>query len=572
MKKSKLKKWISLAVALVMLLLVQTAAFAQQTVNVGTGAGSIKVTNATEENTYRLYKLFDATYDSEKNAVAYSFTKTTDNTALFNLLTAADSPFELTEVETAENEYVVQLKEDKTAQDVRDWVSSKLAKDEDGKYVDSEAFTALASVEATDSELLFSNLAFGYYFLTSTLGASVTINSNTPDVEVIDKNQGPSWDVDTNEEDEGVGKVILSDSNKTYTPYTTENSVNVGDTVNFKIGVNTTNYNGENKILEYFINDTLGKGFEIDKTSLTVSIGETELTKVEADPALNEYTVKFDDANNKLRITIPWYDAVTEAFASESANNQIYVTYSATLKDNASTVYGGLGNKNTATFDYRDDSDTPNDPTGPDPDAPYHESDERETTTYTFALGFLKIDGKTKEKLANAEFKIKNADGKYLVAASEGNGVYLYTGVADTAANGTTFVTTADGKILVKGVAEGTYTVIETKAPNGYNKLTGEKQITASIASATTYSTTYTTYYDANGNVVDEAAEDGKTVVRTYEVNAAELVVENNKGIVLPDTGGIGTKLFYLAGGILVIGAVVLVITKRRMKGMLQAD
>jgi LPXTG-motif cell wall-anchored protein len=527
------------------------ASFAVQETTVGGGDGSITVTNATEGKTYRLYKLFDATYAEDSDTVSYTYTKTGDADALFALLTVADSPFTLTQVRDTDT-YVVTT--DAEASEISAWIKNNLT-ETDGVLLDGDVLKAITSVVAEESEIKFTDLEYGYYFITSTLGTTITVSSNTPDINVIDKNQGPSWDVD----EQGSGKVITSDSNKTYIPPVQENSVNVGDTVNFKIGVNTTNYNGDRPIVDYFINDALDKGFVIDKTSLVVKLGETELTSASV-PALGQnYKIEWDDENNSFRITVPWYDEETGEFASADANNVLTVTYSATLVANPDTEYAGEGNKNTATYDFRDTEDAPT-----PGDEPYHTVEEKETTTYTFALGFSKIDGKTKEALPGAEFVIKDSDGKY-IAATGNNGDYTYSAKADTEDDATVFKTDAEGMIIVKGVAEGTYTVIETKAPEGYNLLTSEMTVTASIASSSTYTTTHTTYYDHDGNVTEEEQEDGITVVKTYEVNAVNLMIENNAGTTLPETGGIGTTIFYIVGALLVVGAVVLLVTKKRM-------
>jgi LPXTG-motif cell wall-anchored protein len=544
-----MKKCISLFMVMAMALAFCTTAFAVQTVPVGTGTGSITITNATKENEYKLYKLFDATY--QEDAVAYSYTKGDGTDAIYNLLTGANSPFALEQVRDT-SVYNVTLKSGKDAAAVSTWITNNL-----------NSFTALETVTAEDYVVKFTTLSFGYYFITSGLGATITVDSNTPDVSLIDKNQGPTWDIDEN----GSGKVITADSNKTYTSPVKENSVNVGDTVTFKIGVNTTNYNEDDPIIEYFINDELGKGFSYNKNSVKVFIGATELNKVNSNPVVGQsYVIAWDDASNSFKITIPWYNATTKVFASADANNTLTVTYTATLNDNTDTVYAGAGNKNTATYDFRD-ADDPTTP--PTPGTPYHTVEEKETTTYTFALGFQKIDGKTKEPLPGAEFQVKNAAGAYLVAAEEspaGSGVYLYTGTAASEGGATTFKTDSTGKLLIKGIAEGSYTVVETKAPNGYNNLASAMTISASKTGASTYKKTYTTYYDENGNVVNTASSTGATLVRIYDVNAVDLVVENNKGVELPETGGIGTTIFYALGGLMVAGSAILLITRKRMK------
>ena len=120
--------------------------------------------------------------------------------------------------------------------------------------------------------------------------------------------------------------------------------------------------------------------------------------------------------------------------------------------------------------------------------------------------------------------------------------------------------------IVVKGINAGKYTITETEAPAGYNQLTTAEEVETSLTG--TYTKTITIYYktDAEGNktitneVTDEIA---KEVEVAYDVVAKTVV--NTTGAVLPSTGGIGTTIFYVVGGILVLGAGVLLITKKRM-------
>ena len=546
----RMKKVLSVVFAAILLLCAAMPAAAVQVEDVGTGTGSITVSNATEGKTYRLYKLFDATFSDDK--VACSYSKTGENDPLFEILTAADSPFELAQVGNTDKYNVTTQA---GAAEINEWIKANLT-EENGELSDGDALKAIKVITATESEIKFDNLAYGYYFITSSLGTTLTVTSNTPDEVVIDKNQGPSWDVD----DQGSGKVITSDSNKTYTPATSENTVNVGDTVNFLIGVNTTNYNGDKEILEYYINDTAGKGFVYDKSSVEVKIGDKVLTQAESNPAVGEeYLIEWNDTENSFRITVPWYDAATETFASSEANNTLSVTYSATLEANDDTVYAGEGNKNTTTYDFLDIEDDPSSGT------PHHTVEEKETVTYTFALGFMKIDGSTKLPLKGAEFKLKNPEGKYIVATGE-NGNYTYDSVTESEDAATVFVCDDNGQILLKGVAEGEYTVIETKAPDGYNQLVDPLTVSAQVSESSSYTMQITTYYDEDGNITLYEQENGYTLTREYEVNVAEIVIENYSGTLLPETGGAGTVLFIVIGTLLILFAVAFAIVDNRPK------
>ena len=110
----------------------------------------------------------------------------------------------------------------------------------------------------------------------------------------------------------------------------------------------------------------------------------------------------------------------------------------------------------------------------------------------------------------------------------------------------------ANGVLTFKGLGEGTYTIKEIVAPNGYNLLKDE--ITISIAADAKLTGCTWNVTDSNSNALNVDSN-----------HLYELTVENNAGAELPSTGGIGTTVFYVLGGLLVVCAGVLLITKRRM-------
>ena len=123
------------------------------------------------------------------------------------------------------------------------------------------------------------------------------------------------------------------------------------------------------------------------------------------------------------------------------------------------------------------------------------------------------------------------------------------------------FKTDDNGVLVIKGVAAGKYSVTEMVAPAGYNLLPGATEVEAKMAEK--YSTKVTTYFDEDGNVTNTVTENTKET--ETNVNVTGLVVVNQSGTELPSTGGIGTTIFYVLGGLLMAGAAVLLITKKRM-------
>ena len=509
-----MKKILSLILALMMLLTLGTTAFAA---NVD---GSITITNATIGQSYAVYKVFDLTYSGEN--VAYTYAKSGETDAFYDALVSENSPFALT---AAGNAYNVSLKEGKTAADITNFLNTQ--KDNlTGKQVG-------ATVEATSDSVKFDNLPYGYYYITSTLGGTVTIDSTLKDVQVVDKNQEPTWD---NGEDKP-GKVIVNaDGTKV-----TENSVNYGDTVNFSIAVNATAYVGDKQVAYYYITDTLADGFS-NAASIEVYVNDNKLDDSKYTLAQNGQT---------FQITLPYVEA------EYGANSVIEVKYSATVLNTA--LLAGDGNLNKANFTY--DTKDPSTPTpDPDPKPNYPAENEKTTRTYVYALGIVKVDPKG-NVLKGAEFSVKDANGNDIYArATATPGVYEYCS-AETEGAVKQFKTDDNGILVIKGVAAGKYSVTEMVAPAGYNVLKDAKEVEAVLKTA--YTTKVTAYKDADGNITSEVTESTKEYDASE--NVVGLVVVNQSGTELPSTGGIGTTIFYVLGGLLMAGAAVLLITKKRM-------
>ena len=148
-------------------------------------------------------------------------------------------------------------------------------------------------------------------------------------------------------------------------------------------------------------------------------------------------------------------------------------------------------------------------------------------------------------------------------STADTDGAYIYAGTA--AGEGlTNQITTPDsGVIVVKGVKTGNYEIKEVTAPAGYNKLTDPVTVEAVKTSST--STHTTVYLDKDGNVVDENSKVIEVKVDINTIAATAVVVVNKAGTELPSTGGMGTTIFYVLGAVLVVGAGVLLVTKKRM-------
>ena len=219
----------------------------------------------------------------------------------------------------------------------------------------------------------------------------------------------------------------------------------------------------------------------------------------------------------------------------------VTISYTATVNNKA--VIAGSGNTNEAYLKYNNNSKT---------------TVTHTTTTYVWGMGVRKYtdlgSGKEDTPLADAEFQLYKMDGetkKYAKFAETGTNTSIYklTGWDADASNAAKVKTPASGNIQFEGLDAGTYYLEETKAPTGYNKLTAPITVVISSTLPTT-----------GGTASYTVTADGATTT-DYTVR-----VENKAGTVLPSTGGMGTTLFYVIGGGLMVAAIVLLVTKKRME------
>lgn len=284
-------------------------------------------------------------------------------------------------------------------------------------------------------------------------------------------------------------------------------------------------------------------------------------------------------------------------FSIYNSDVTIVVDYWMILDDDA--IVDEPGNKNFAQYgwnpiDNEDESGNPKTPENPDDtDKPSQKEDVDEATVYTFAIAWVKIDEQGNE-LAGAKFQLpfyvkKDVkDGKaYVYAMTKAE--YDALEDADKATKYTneviTTTDTADGEkgvITIKGVEQDTYTITETEAPAGFNKLTAPFTVEAK-KSGPAVTTKTTVFLDAQGNVTntvtnmtveyitDEDSYNKETPAVTGEETSVPVYqfdpIVNKQGSELPSTGGIGTTIFYVVGAILVLGAGIVLITRRRMDG-----
>ena len=382
---------------------------------------------------------------------------------------------------------------------------AKAAQVEAAKMTADATATAPAADEGkTHSTVTFSDLKLGYYLVDTTLGTLCSLDTTNPSVVMEEKNEVPAN-----------VKTVQEDSNDAWGA---TNDADIGQTVNFKSTI-TAQAGAEN----YVFHDKMSTGLTYGRVTGITLNG----TAVDA----SNYTVTAPAADGDT------FDVTfTQTFCDTlKANDKIVISYTATLNENAKV--GTEGNPNTSKLSYGDKGDASHTPSGTTPPS--------KTTTYTWDVDVLKYaNGNETKVLKDAEFVLLNNE-KTKVATVVNGKINGWVAVPAAAADGTvawlanTVLTTdANGKIEIDGLDADTYYLREVKAPAGYNKLKDDIQVV--ITGATTV--------------------DGKL---TYTTVLAK--INNNSGTELPSTGGIGTTIFYVLGSVLVLGAVVLLVTKKRM-------
>ncbi len=496
------RKLASLLLALVMVFALATTAFAQD-VTVTGGTGSITISNAAKGETYTIYKLFDATVNADGSSIAYT----------------GEIPESLNTYFTADdNGYISATPAAKNGENMSEGLKTALK-------AWTETAIAASTAKSDGSALNFKELAYGYYVVTTTQGNQlISVDSTTPNAAIVDKNSSTPKDL---------SKTASS------------KDVSIGDTVTYTVSFKTSNYYGAGteakEIVSYTIEDTLPEFLSnVTVTSIIVDNDGNNATTTDQD----NVTVQFDD--NK-KIVIAWYDEAKSQFKYNNGAT-VTITYTAVVTDKAAIDGNGNTNKVTVTWTTK----------GSDEPDPNNKIDTKETI-FTYAIALKKVNNKG-VALPGAVFEFPF----YVKSTADAtDGAYIYAGT-DPGTGLTNRITTPDsGVIVVKGVKTGNYVITEVKAPDGYNKLTDPVTVEAAKIGKTTTQTTV--YLDKDGKVVDESAKVTEVKVDIDTIAATAVVVVNKAGTELPSTGGMGTTVFYVLGAVLVLGAVVLLVTKKRM-------
>lgn len=316
----------------------------------------------------------------------------------------------------------------------------------------------------------------------------------------------------------------------------------------------------------YEFNDTLDAGFKAPAAGdFTVKIGDTVVTE-DFDIVIGDLL----DANGKtvtsISIKAKGNDIkkimTDKGIDFSTATPKVTVDYKAVLDDDA--VIGLNGNENKVDLKFSNNPNATGDGTNNTGKTP-----EDKVIVFTYEFDTLKVDAADNtKKLQGAEFTLQDkASGKY---AKVENGIFQ--GWVD-AAEASTLTTDENGLITIKGMEGGTYIVKETKAPTDYNLPSAPFEITlkaTKIMSQDWNSTASDALGEFSATIANPLPNTSGTATDNAKVSVdgytATLTIKNTKGAELPETGGIGTKLFYIGGGALVLASAVILISKKRAK------
>lgn len=480
-----LKKLSGILLAIAVLLACTVSAFAASG-----NTGTITVDNPVSGHNYVAYKIFDATYVNDSDPLKITYTISTNPVSPWlsivnEYIASGEKGISLGDevaVEGTSNRFkIVSFTGAFSPADFASFLKGRTNPETDTP----EAGTPLndyASFAKADT------LPLGYYFVNSATGTIANLTTTAPSVIIHDKDAKEFAKTDNGAKD-----------------------VKVGDKVDYTITDKIPDTTGFTAYT-YKITDSMTNGLKYNN-DIVITIDENPFDKSD----------NYTQTTNGFELTIPFETL------KANATKEIKITYSATVTESAV----GVVSKNHAVLTYSDD---------PANVLSTRTYDAIEQTVYSSKIVVDKYEkGSSTTKLAGAEFVLRNSSNQYYKYDSVTKKV---TWEADIA-NASRYTTPASGEVQFIGLADGTYYLVETAAPDGYNLLKDPFQIDVDGDGA------------SNDKNIEQKAEEPSLL--TYNQP-----VENSTGTLLPSTGGIGTTIFYIVGGVLVAAAVVLLVAKKR--------
>lgn len=563
----KIKSLAAILLSLTMLLMA-VPAFAA-------GAYSITIQNDKEGHTYEAYQIFAGDVASDEaqggNVEGPILSNITwgngvNGTALLAALQAADAE---------------KYGECETAADVAEALGAENATAADAAAFAEIAALHLTNVEGTATEpvggnYVINNLAAGYYLVKDQNGSlegdadaateyivqvlgNVTMEPKDSDIPTVEKKVSE----EDYRRDDGYG-----------TTYNDVADWDIGDSVPFKLIGSIPDMSAYDTY-EYIFTDTLSNGLTLQPNTIKVYIAREKNDEVNNYTPLTQgvhYTLNTQNIgeNGGGSFTISFADLKTAPYVNEEGRNYVIVTYDATL--NAKAEIGLPGNPNSVDLQF---SNNPNgDGLG--------RTTEDKVIVFTYELDGTKVDGANIDtKLGDAEFVLFNGahtrvahieNGKIVgwvnlpAGYNQGNYKEIPYEAWETLNADTNVImtSTADGVFGVSGLDDGTVYLLEIKAPTGYNLM--ERDVRIDIAATTANGQNWNGAANTAFTALTIAVNQGNAQNGNTDTGVVNVTVTNNQGSTLPETGGMGTTLFYVIGGLLVVSAGTLLVVRFRMR------
>lgn len=388
------------------------------------------------------------------------------------------------------------------------------------QYKDGSGVTATAGTTSLDA---------GYYLVVDTTSFPAGETGTYRNLALLQMTGKGTFDIEMKSSVPTVEKKVkdINDSNNEgLSQWQDSADYDIGDTIPFRITATIGQDISAFSAYKLVFHDTGCGGLDVD--------GESFVIKVDGGDALDGAKYSVAESGNNFTVTIN--DVKAEG---ATAGSVITVEYNAVLDTDA--VIGAAGNPNEVYLEYSSNPNFISTTLTPDETNEMGKTPVDKVIVFTYQINVNKIEmvDETQQPLNGAGFTLykKNSEGNYVAVGEE-----------ITNANGNTF--------SFIGIDDGDYKLEETTVPKGYAKMT-DLEFTVS-AEHDVLSDDPALQSLTGGDIFTGTVDD---------IGILEGDIENNrKGTLLPETGGMGTTVFYIIGSVLVIGAAILLITKKRMK------
>lgn len=400
------------------------------------------------------------------------------------------------------------------------------------------------ATDTTDTNKI-KNLAAGYYLIKDTTTTLPTNATNMTSDTYSDYILEVVSNVEVGAKDSTVeSHKTVTETDDTAPTVTAGQKVadyDIGDDIPYELTFKIpSNYGEYSKYYLQFV-DEMSKGLTYKTGSATIKYGSNEAVAIaDADIVFTDITTGDYNGGKKLQYTIS--DLKSHDLGT---GDTVTINYKAILNSNAEVNSSGNTNKYHTVFS-NNPTNAGNPSTDDNPPTTSNTPDDT-TVVFTYELVFNKIDDQsTPQPLKGADFKLeKNVEGTWTEVTALHNGTGAINPTKSAVDENTTSFT-------FHGLDAGKYRLTEIQTPKGYNTIAPiEFTVTAT----------------KSGTAVTGLSGTGLTMTPTFDTSDAKLTaaIKNNKGVILPTTGGVGTTIFYIIGGLMISGALVLLIVKKRM-------